>query len=97
VTEPHSPDEVDWDKAMDLLRHHQRGLTGRPVDNRMPPTRVATEALTAKLVRKLKAVRDRGRGGSGRRGRPGGGMSRGRRRARSGEGAEDAAARRLRR
>lgn len=56
VTGRDAPEEVDWDKAMDLLRHHQRGLAGRPVDNRMRPARVPIEALTAKLVRKLKAL-----------------------------------------
>ncbi|MEA1015391.1 hypothetical protein [Sphingosinicella sp. LY1275] len=46
----------DWDKAIDLLRQHQRGLAGRTPDNRQRPARVPIEALTEKLVRKLKAL-----------------------------------------
>ncbi|WP_324751120.1 hypothetical protein SH591_07095 [Sphingomonas sp. LY54] len=49
-------EEFDWDKAMDLLRQHQRGLAGRTPDNRQRPARVPIEALTEKLVRKLKAL-----------------------------------------
>jgi hypothetical protein len=46
----------DWDKAMDLLRQHQRGLAGGTPDNRQRPGRVPIEALTEKLVRKIKAL-----------------------------------------
>jgi hypothetical protein len=39
-----------------LERRHQRGLAGRTPDNRQRPTRVPIEALTEKLVRKIKAL-----------------------------------------
>jgi hypothetical protein len=46
----------DWDKAMGLLRQHQRGLAGRTPENRQWPTRGPIEVLTEKLVRKIKAL-----------------------------------------
>lgn len=53
---PDAPGEIDWDKAIELLRHHRRGLAGRPVDNRARPQRVPIEELAAKLIRKMKAL-----------------------------------------
>lgn len=56
VTGRDAPEEVDWDKAMELLKHHKRGLSGRTVDNRARPVRVPIEQVAVKLVRKLKAL-----------------------------------------
>lgn len=53
---PEAPERIDWDKGMELLRHQQRNLAGRPVDNRMRPARVPIEQVAAKLIRKLKAL-----------------------------------------
>ena len=56
VDGPEAPERVDWDKGMDLLRHQQRHLTGRPVDNRARPVRVPIEQVAAKLIRKLRVL-----------------------------------------
>lgn len=56
VVGPEAPEEVDWDKAMELLKHHQRGLAGRATGNRARPALVPIEQVAAKLVRKLKAL-----------------------------------------
>ena len=55
VEGPDSPEEVDWDKGLELLRQHQRGLAGGTTNYRVPQ-RPAVEALSAKLIRKLKAL-----------------------------------------
>lgn len=55
VEGPDAPAEVDWDKGIELLRNHQRGLAGRTTNYRTP-RRVPPEQLAAKLVRKLKAL-----------------------------------------
>ena len=51
-----APGEIDWEKGMELLRHHQRGLAGFNVPKRNVPKRVEIEEVTAKLIRKLKAI-----------------------------------------
>jgi hypothetical protein len=56
VSGPDAPAEIDWDKAMQLLRHHQRGLAGRTPDNRARPLRVPIEALAAKLIKRMRAL-----------------------------------------
>ena len=57
VEGPDSPDEVDWEKGMELLRHHQRGLAGLHQRNSTHvPKRVGMEGLTEKLIRKLRAI-----------------------------------------
>lgn len=56
VEGPEAPAEIDWDKGMELLRHHQRALAGRNVPGRTVPKRVEIEQVTAKLIRKLKAI-----------------------------------------
>lgn len=56
VEGPDSPDEIDWDKAMELLKHHQRGLARLNAPGRTVPKRVEIEQVTAKLIRKLKAI-----------------------------------------
>jgi hypothetical protein len=33
-----APEAVDWDKGMELLRHHQRGLAGLNVAGRLMPS-----------------------------------------------------------
>ena len=43
-------------EGMELLRHHQRGLAGFNVPKRNVPKRVEIEEVTAKLIRKLKAI-----------------------------------------
>ena len=75
VAGPHAPEEVDWDKAMELLKHHQRGLAGRTADNRARPARVPIEQVAAKLVRKLKALGVRASDQSGTLIREGSGKS----------------------
>jgi hypothetical protein len=47
---------VDWDKAMDLLRQHRRGLDGAPRRGGHVTRRVGIEALRAKVIKKLKAI-----------------------------------------
>ena len=57
VEGPEAPEEIDWEKGMELLRHHQRGLAR--VAQRNPthvPKRVEIGTVTAKLIRKLKAI-----------------------------------------
>jgi len=64
VDGPEAPEEIDWDKGMELLRHHQRGLAG--IGQRNPthvPKRVPIGTVTAKLIRKLKAIGVRPEGG----------------------------------
>ena len=56
VEGPDSPDEIDWDKGMELLRHHQRGLAGLTARGRLVPKRVPIEQVTAKLIRKFRAL-----------------------------------------
>lgn len=56
VEGPDAPEEIDWEKGMELLRHHQRGLAGYNVPGRVVPKRVEIEQVTAKLIRKLKAL-----------------------------------------
>ena len=56
VEGPEAPEEIDWDKGMELLRHHQRGLKGFNVPGRQLPKRVGMEHLTEKLIRKLRAI-----------------------------------------
>ena len=65
VEGPDSPDEIDWDKGMELLRHHQRGRAGQNVPGRTVPKRVEIEQVTAKLIRKLKALGIRPESGEG--------------------------------
>lgn len=50
------PVEADWDKALDLLRQHQRGLSGAPHRGGHQIRRVGTEALRERIIRKLKAI-----------------------------------------
>jgi hypothetical protein len=57
VEGPDAPEEIDWEKGMELLRHHQRGRTG--IAQRNPahvPKRVPIERVTEKLIKKLKAI-----------------------------------------
>ena len=56
VEGPDAPAEIDWDKAMELLRHHQRGLAGHVTPGRVEPKRVPIGQVAAKLIRKLKAL-----------------------------------------
>jgi hypothetical protein len=56
VAGPDAPDEVDWDKGMMLLRHHQRGLEDARPGTRRLPQRVPIEEAAARLVRRLKAL-----------------------------------------
>jgi hypothetical protein len=50
------PAEADWNRAMDLMRQHQRGLAGVPHRGGHRIRRVGTEALEQRIVRKLKAI-----------------------------------------
>ena len=67
VEGPDSPGELDWDKAMELLRHHRRGLAGFTKAPRTQALRVPIGELAAKLIRKMKALGvqagERGSGG----------------------------------
>lgn len=56
VEGPDAPEEVDWDKGMELMRHHQRGLAGLSLPGRLQPKRVPIERVTEKLIRKLRAL-----------------------------------------
>jgi hypothetical protein len=56
VEGPDSPEGIDWEKGMELLRHHQRGLAGFQQPGRAEPRRVPIEQVGAKLIRKLKAL-----------------------------------------
>lgn len=56
VEGPEAPAEIDWDKAMELLRHHQRGLAGLNQSGWLEPKRVPIAQVAAKLIRKLKAL-----------------------------------------
>lgn len=47
---------VDWEKAIDLLRQHQRSLAGAPRLGGHVTRRVGIEALRAKVIKKLKAI-----------------------------------------
>jgi hypothetical protein len=51
-----TPVEPDWDKAMDLLRQHRRGLDGAAPRGGHVTRRVGAEALRERIVRKLKAI-----------------------------------------
>lgn len=51
-----TPVEPDWDKAMDLLRQHRRGLDGAPHRGGHVTRRIGAEALRERIVRKLKAI-----------------------------------------
>lgn len=67
VEGPDAPEEIDWIKAMELMRHHQRGLAGRVQRNPTHlPRRVPIEQAAERLIRKMKAlgVRPPERGGS---------------------------------
>lgn len=57
VEGPDSPAEIDWEKGMELLRHHQRGLMGTARHNPAHmPKRAPIDRVTEKLVRKLRAL-----------------------------------------
>jgi hypothetical protein len=53
---PDGPTEIEWDKAMQLLRHHQLGLAGSTRRNRAQPVRVPVAQLADRLIRKLRAL-----------------------------------------
>lgn len=57
VSGPDAPEEVDWDKGMELLRHYRRGPNG--LVHRHPgtvPQTVPIEQVAARLVKKLKGL-----------------------------------------
>ena len=57
VEGPDARGEIDWDKAMDLLRHHQRGvLTGERRGSGGIAQRLPIEALAERMIRKLRAL-----------------------------------------
>ena len=56
VDGPEAVERVDWDRAMDLLRQHRRGLIGLPAATARKPQRVPIEQVTAKLIRKFRAL-----------------------------------------
>ena len=56
VEGPDAPGEIDWDKGMELLRHHQRGLAGLNQPGRAEPKRVPIEQVAARLIRRLRAL-----------------------------------------
>lgn len=56
VDGPEAVERVDWDRAMDLLRQHRRGLIGLPAKSARKPQRVPIEQATAKLIRKIRAL-----------------------------------------
>lgn len=56
VDGPDSPAEIDWEKGMELLRHHRRGLAGIGKRGLPPPRRVPVDEVAAKLIKKLKAL-----------------------------------------
>lgn len=64
VEGPDAPETIDWDKAMELLKHHQRGLAGRTADNRPQAQRVPIEVVAAKLVKRIKALGVADQGGA---------------------------------
>lgn len=65
VEGPDAPAEIDWEKGMELLRHHQRGLAGKgPRGVPAAPQRVPIEQVTDKLIRKLRALGVRPKGDS---------------------------------
>ena len=56
VEGPDAPGEIDWEKGMELLRHHQRGLAGFNTPGRVEPKRVPIEQVAARLIRKFRAL-----------------------------------------
>lgn len=56
VEGPDAPEEIDWDKAMELLRHHQRGVAGGKWPGGTLPQRVPIETVTERLIRKMRAL-----------------------------------------
>ena len=56
VSGPDSPEEVDWAKGLELLRHHRRGLAGEPKKGLPTPQRLPIEQVAARLVKKLKGL-----------------------------------------
>lgn len=56
ISGPNAPNEIDWDKGMELMKHHARALAGRTTDNKARPKRVPIEQVAAKLIRKMKAL-----------------------------------------
>jgi hypothetical protein len=55
VDGPDAPQEVDWDKGLELLKNHQRRIAGTTETGRAP-TRVSIEEVAAKLIGKMKAL-----------------------------------------
>lgn len=56
VEGPDAPGEIDWEKGLELLRHHQRGLAGFNQPGQLAPKRVPIEQVAAKLIRKFRAL-----------------------------------------
>lgn len=56
VEGPDAAGEVDWDKGMQLLNHHRRGLAGFTSAPRNKILRVPIDKVAEKLIRKLKAL-----------------------------------------
>ena len=56
VDGPEAPERIDWAKGMELLKHQQRKLDGRPVDNRARPARAPIEQVAKTLIRKLRVL-----------------------------------------
>ncbi len=52
---PEEPPEVDWDKALQLLRNRQGG-NGGGGEGQRAPRRVPVEELAANLIRRMKAL-----------------------------------------
>jgi hypothetical protein len=56
VEGPDAPDQVDWEKGMELLRHHQRGMAGFTKAPRTKALRVPIDQVSDKLIRKFRAL-----------------------------------------
>ena len=52
---PEAPPEIDWNKAMELLRNHGRHMGGRAEAPRTP-ARVPIEEVAKKLIARMKAL-----------------------------------------